>query len=205
MHGGESTSKQLTGFILWRLHDAVTCRSCFIPQYCSSLIPDIMSTDKLDKERLSYRAQLDQALQEDEDPLAAYDTFIKWTLSSYSGDLISRSGLVELLEEVTRTFKDDATYKRDLRYLKMWCMYASAVEHPALVLEFVLRQGIGTGYAQVYEDYALALEQIGRYVHVCYIFSHPYSGYSNTPRIVDPMQTNHTNWASNVALVLQNV
>ena len=154
-----------------------------------------MSVEKLDKERQSYRTKLDQAIQEEEDPLASYDTFIKWTLSNYSGDLISRSGIVELLEEVTRTFKDDSTYKRDLRFLKIWCMYASAVEHPALVLEYALRQGIGLGYAQVYEDYALALEQIGRYVF--YMYNMLMLIYEVT---VDPMQTNHTNWVSNDAL-----
>ena len=124
-----------------------------------------MSVEKLDKERQSYRAELEQALQDDEDPIAVYDTFIKWTLSSYSGSLIARSGLVELLEEATRTFKDDKRYKTDIRFLKMWCLYATVVEHPAIVLEYVLKRGIGTGYAQVYEDYALALEQIERYVY----------------------------------------
>ncbi|CAL1716355.1 unnamed protein product [Somion occarium] len=121
-----------------------------------------MSSRDLESERKSYRAQLDQALQEDEDPLAAYDTFIKWTLSNYSGDLIAHSGLVELLEEVTRTFRDDSAYKGDLRYLKTWSMFANCVEYPALVFEYLLKQGIGTVYAQVYEDFALALEQIGR-------------------------------------------
>ncbi|THH33189.1 hypothetical protein EUX98_g969 [Antrodiella citrinella] len=121
-----------------------------------------MATTQLDKTRDKYRSQVAISLQEDEDPLAAYVNFIQWTLDNYPGQLISRSGLLELLEETTRQFKDDDAYRGDLRYLKLWSSYASLVEDPAEVYAFLLRNGIGTVYAHVYEEYALALIAGGR-------------------------------------------
>ncbi|TCD69352.1 hypothetical protein EIP91_007908 [Steccherinum ochraceum] len=120
------------------------------------------ATAQLDKTREKYRAQVATALQEDEDPLAAYDNFVKWTVDNYPEKLIARSGLLELLEETTRQFKEDKTYRADLRYLRMWILYANYVEDPPAVFAFVLRNGIGAVYAQIYEEYAVALAACGR-------------------------------------------
>lgn len=122
-----------------------------------------MATAQLDKTRDKYRAQVAIAMQEDEDPLAAYENFVKWTIDNYPEKLIARSGLLELLEETTRQFKDDDAYKGDLRYLKLWSLYANHVEDPAVVFAFLLKNNIGTVYAQVYEEYAIALVGSGRY------------------------------------------
>lgn len=122
---------------------------------------------QLDQIRQTYRAQLTTALEEDEDPLAAYERFIKWTIESYPTNLIPKSGLLELLEEATRQFKDDAAYKADLRYTKLWMLYAAYVDdertHISIhVHKFVIQNEIGKVYAQVYEEYASALERAGR-------------------------------------------
>lgn len=121
-----------------------------------------MATAQLDKTRDKYRAQVAIAMQEDEDPLAAYENFVKWTIDNYPEKLIARSGLLELLEETTRQFKDDEAYKGDLRYLKLWSLYANHVEDPAVVFAFLLKNNIGAVYAQVYEEYAIALVGSGR-------------------------------------------
>ena len=130
-------------------------------------------TDKtqLDRKREKYKAQIAVALQEEEDPLALYEQFVKWTIDSYPADLLSRSGLIELLEEATRQFKDDPAYKGDLRYLKLWILYANHVEDPTVVYHYLVSNEIGIVYAQVYEEYAAALERIGR----CAINAHPAS------------------------------
>lgn len=122
-----------------------------------------MATAELDQIRDKYRAKIATALQEDEDPLATYETFVKWTVENYPDKLIARSGLLELLEETTRQFKDDEAYKGDLRYLKLWMLYANNVEHPPTVFSFLLKNNIGSVYAQLYEEYAMALLAIGRY------------------------------------------
>lgn len=125
---------------------------------------DAASSSRLEKQREKYRARLDAALEEEEDPLAAYHEFVKWTIDNYQQRLIARSGLLELLEEATRRFKDDSAYKSDLRYLKLWSLFASHVEDPTSIYDFLLTNDIGKIYAQVYEDYAAALEANGRCV-----------------------------------------
>ena len=110
---------------------------------------------------------LAQAAQAKEDPLAAYEEFVKWTIDNYPSNLIPKSGLLELLEEATRQFKDDAAYKADLRYTKLWMLYAAYVDdertHVAIqVYKFLVQNEIGKMYAQVYEEYAAALERAGR-------------------------------------------
>ncbi len=113
---------------------------------------------KLAHARAKYRAHLTTALAEDPDPLAAYDSFVKWTLDCYGPRHLAQSGLLELLEEATRYFLDDDAYKSDLRYTKLWLLYAKYVEDPTVIYEFMLSKKIGQIYAQVYEEYAYALE-----------------------------------------------
>lgn len=131
-----------------------------------------MATSTLSQKRELYRTQIATALQEDPDPLTAYDGFVKWTLDHYQQAQLAYSGLLELLEEATRQFKDDAAYKGDLRYLKLWSLYASHVEDPTIIYAYLLANGIGTVYAQTYWEYAAALERSGRYaVALCTDFA----------------------------------
>lgn len=113
---------------------------------------------KLAQKRDKYKAELATALTEDADPLAAYDSFIKWTVDAY-GNHLAQSGLLELLEEATRYFVDDDAYKADLRYLKLWLLYASHVEDPTVIYGFLIEKSIGKIYAQTYQEFADALER----------------------------------------------
>lgn len=117
---------------------------------------------QLSEESTRLRTQIRADIDEADDPLALYDQFVKWTFDKYPPEYIGSSGLLELLEEATRRFKDDASYKGDLRYFKMWSMYASLVDKPGVVFKFLLSRGIGTVYAQLYEEYALVLERDNR-------------------------------------------
>lgn len=120
-----------------------------------------LRNSQLEQERTEYRASIKEALEEDEDPLAAYDDFIKWTSRTFP-EKDPGSGLIQLLEETTRKFKDDARYSGDLRYLKLWCSYAKMVEKPALVYAHLVKREIGCVYGMLWEEYALALEKEGR-------------------------------------------
>ena len=122
---------------------------------------DATLASKLARTRDQYKAQLSTALTEDADPLAAYDAFVKWTVDNY-GRQLAQSGLIELLEEATRHFVDDDAYKSDLRYLKLWLLYASHVEDPTVIYDFILYKNIGKIYAQTYWEDAGALERSGR-------------------------------------------
>lgn len=122
-----------------------------------------LHSPQLAQEQAEYRASIVEALKEDDDPLAAYDDFIKWTNRTFS-PADPNSGLIQLLEEATRKFKDDARYSGDRRYLKLWCSYAKAVETPSTVYAYVVKKGIGCVFAQLWEEYATSLEQEGRCV-----------------------------------------
>jgi len=126
------------------------------------------------KEDGEYEAEDDDEEEDEEDeeeedldsPLQAYQTYIDWTLSTYPQGASSESGLIELLEEATRTLKDlyAGRYRQEKRYLKMWLLYAGYVERPEVVLWFLVRNEIGTDHVLVYEELAACLERDGRCV-----------------------------------------
>ena len=78
--------------------------------------------------------------------------------------------LLTILEETCRKFKDDYGYRGDLRFLKIWLTYAQRVENPDHIYVYLLKHGIGTIYAHLYEDYATSLESKNRYDRLCDIF-----------------------------------
>ncbi|KAI0058178.1 hypothetical protein BV25DRAFT_1811268 [Artomyces pyxidatus] len=119
--------------------------------------------EQLLSESRSRRAQITAEIDEADDPLALYDQFVKWTFDKYPQEYLASSGLLELVEEATRRYKDDSSYRSDLRYLKLWSLYASLVDKPVTVFKFVLAREIGTVYALLYEEYALTLERDGRH------------------------------------------
>jgi len=115
----------------------------------------------LQQQRAQMRAELDAAIVEDEDPLEAYIRFIDWTIEWYPQGHNNDSGLISLYDEATRTLKDDDRYKKDLRFLKLWLLYAAQVEKPVDMFSFLFANEIGTAYGLFYEEYALALERDG--------------------------------------------
>ncbi|KAI0719260.1 Mad3/BUB1 homology region 1-domain-containing protein [Cerioporus squamosus] len=147
---------------------------------------------KLSQKRDKYRAELATALTEDADPLAAYDSFIKWTVDAY-GSHLAQSGLLELLEEATRHFVDDDAYKSDLRYLKLWLLYATHVEDPTVIYQFLVENNIGKIYAQTYQEYADALERGGRRQEADTVYR---MGIQRRARPVDPLKRRYEEFKS---------
>ncbi|KDQ58570.1 hypothetical protein JAAARDRAFT_128265 [Jaapia argillacea MUCL 33604] len=120
---------------------------------------------RLASTRNRLRINVEVALEdEDDDPLDAYCQLVYWTVENYPQGHSAESGLLELLEEATRVLKDDrdGKWRNDLRYLKLWTLYASYVERPAIIYKFLMANEIGTDFALMYEEYALALERSGR-------------------------------------------
>jgi len=127
---------------------------------------DVPNTER-ERERQKHRARLATALSEEDDPLAAYHQFVQWTIKNY-GENDPRSGLLDLLKEATTQFKDDSLYKTDLRYLKLWALYARQMDKQGAIAIYssLVSSEIGTSYSALYEDYANLLEEEGRYVIV---------------------------------------
>jgi len=124
---------------------------------------DVIPNDAREEQRQRYRSQVSSALNEEDDPLAVYHQFVQWTVKTY-GEKDPSSGLLELLEEATGQFKEDPIYKTDLRYLKLWALYARQMDRSGAIsiFSFLVANEIGTSYSALYEDYATLLEQDGR-------------------------------------------
>jgi hypothetical protein len=147
--------------------------------------PHALRDAKLGQDRARWRARVRGALErcnsdsgregeekgeagkeedEEESPLDAYQGFVTWTLEQYPQGHSAESGLLELLEEATRLLKDfgGGKYKDDLKYLKLWILYATFVEKPIIIYRFLLANDIGTGWAAFYEEFAITLERESR-------------------------------------------
>jgi checkpoint serine/threonine-protein kinase len=74
----------------------------------------------------------------------------------------SNQYLLPLLESTTRRFLSDARYAQDARYLKLWVMYARHVERREEVWAFLESREVGTRHAVFYEEWAGAVEALGR-------------------------------------------
>ncbi|CAE6354199.1 unnamed protein product [Rhizoctonia solani] len=99
------------------------------------------------------------ALDEDEDPMAAYVGYVDWVVECYPAGSNSESGLVPLLERATREFREDPRYINDLRYLKLWICYAGIVEKPETIYAYLLANDIGSVWELFYIEYANTLER----------------------------------------------
>jgi checkpoint serine/threonine-protein kinase len=106
----------------------------------------------LDQERQRFQQQIaDLDITQDDDPLDIYYQYVQWLDHNYSPEHAVDSGLVDLLEEATKAFLKDNHYKSDLRYLKLWVLYAKHIEDPGSVYSHLLSKSIGTSYALLYE------------------------------------------------------
>lgn len=120
---------------------------------------------KLSASRNRLRINIELTMDdEDGDLLDAYYQLVHWTIESYPQGPSAESGLIELLEEATRVLKDHrgGLWRGDLRYLKLWLLYASFVEKPTIIHKFLIANEIGTDFALLYEEYAAVLERDGR-------------------------------------------
>jgi hypothetical protein len=127
--------------------------------------PHAQREAKLSATRNRLRINVELALDdEDGDPLDAYCRLVYWTIENYPQGPCAESGLIELLEEATRVLKDDRSglWRGDLKYLKLWLLYASFVEKPTIIYKFLIVNEIGANFALLYEEYAAVLERDGR-------------------------------------------
>ena len=136
--------------------------------------PHAQREAKLAASRHRLRLNVEIALQDDnDDPLEAYSRLVYWTVDNYPQGPCAKSGLLELLEEATRVLKDhrDGMWRDEVKYLKLWVLYSTFVENPAVIFKFLIVNEIGTSLALLYEEYAAALERNNRYgkflLHVC--------------------------------------
>ncbi|KAF8348601.1 other/BUB protein kinase [Amanita rubescens] len=127
--------------------------------------PHAQREAKLSATRNRLRINVELAFEdEDGDPLEAYSRLVNWTLENYPQGHTAESGLLELLEEATRVLKDDrgGKWRQEMKYLKLWLLYASYVEKPTVIYRFLIANEIGTNFALLYGELAAVLERDGR-------------------------------------------
>ncbi|KAI5789116.1 Mad3/BUB1 homology region 1-domain-containing protein [Geopyxis carbonaria] len=129
-----------------------------------------------------FEQELNHA-QELDDPLEAWLRYINWTVETFPSGNSSDSGLLSLLERVTKEFLHDSHYKNDLRYLKLWIQYARDFsDAPREIFAYLSRHGIGQKLALFYEDYAALLESMGKRKQAAEVYQ---SGIENSARPVE--------------------
>jgi len=146
--------------------------------------PHAQRESKLAAARNRLRINVEIALEdEDDNPLEAYCRLVYWTLENYPQGHSAESGLLELLEEATRVLKDHrgGVWRDDLRYLKLWVLYANYVEKPTVIYRFLLANEIGTSFALLYEEFATVLERNGRCAAIPLVFPFYHFRYGYRP------------------------
>ncbi|KAF8985193.1 hypothetical protein BGZ46_005556 [Entomortierella lignicola] len=106
-----------------------------------------------------FQEELEHA-DELKDPLDVYMRYVTWTIENYpqGGAQCSDSGLVLLLEQAIRRFKDDERYINDPRFVKLFIIYSEKVQFAIEVFSFMESNRIGSEISMYYEEYADYLE-----------------------------------------------
>lgn len=78
-----------------------------------------------------------------------------------------------LLEKCTRTFLGKEGYQENIRYLKVWLMYADMCSDPEEVYRFIRANRIGQTHAVFFEAWGRYLELVrGKYAEAEHVLNH---------------------------------
>ncbi|KAK9131833.1 hypothetical protein Scep_011361 [Stephania cephalantha] len=93
------------------------------------------------------------------------DFIYSWNISIRDAlDDSDSDHLDRLLEDCVMKFKDYARYRDDLRFLKIWLLYADAIQDFRTVFAIMQEERICVSFALLYISYALFLEAKGKFV-----------------------------------------
>lgn len=84
--------------------------------------------------------------------------YIEWVQKEWPSDT-QRS--FELCERCTRALKDDARYRDDPRYLKVWIAYADRVGNPGDIFRHLHKARVGRSLALFWVAWAWVAEKSG--------------------------------------------
>ncbi|WVN86382.1 uncharacterized protein L203_101546 [Cryptococcus depauperatus CBS 7841] len=133
----------------------------------SSVLKEPSAADKLLQEgHEKHRKAIEEADKRDnsgEDMIDGLqdvlDVYILFTVQHHPS---SDNHLLPLLETTTRRFINDARYAQDVRYLKLWIMYARQIDRREEIWAFLESRDIGTRHSSFYEEWSTTLEGLGR-------------------------------------------
>ncbi|WVF67371.1 hypothetical protein IAT40_002126 [Kwoniella sp. CBS 6097] len=136
----------------------------------SSVFKESAATDMVVQEgHERHRKSIEEAERRDkegedmldgiQDVLDVYNQYIAFVVQHHPS---SDTHLLPLLETTTRRFVNDARYTQDVRYLKLWSTYARYIERREEIWSFLESRDVGTRHSVFYEEWASALEGLGR-------------------------------------------
>ncbi|EFP86922.1 BUB protein kinase [Puccinia graminis f. sp. tritici CRL 75-36-700-3] len=97
-----------------------------------------------------------------EDPLDAHLLYVRWTLDTYGPQEENlKKNLIIILEQSTRRFVNEKQYRSDLRYLKLWVLYARHCSKlgATKIYEYLNSKEIGIDFSMFYEEWASSVDQ----------------------------------------------
>ncbi|WVQ94967.1 hypothetical protein IAU59_002058 [Kwoniella sp. CBS 9459] len=162
----------------------------------SSVFKEPSLTDKVVQEGDErHRQNIEEAERRDkegedmvdnfQDVLDVYHQYIAFVVQHYPS---SDTRLLPLLETTTRRFVNDPRYTQDVRYLKLWSQYARYIERREEIWSFLESRDIGTRHSIFYEEWASALEGLGRKKKADEIYR---LGIARKASPVDRLKTRH--------------
>ncbi|CAG2054606.1 unnamed protein product [Timema podura] len=99
------------------------------------------------------------------DPLQLWGEYVSWVEQSFPQGNGRDSKYPQILEKCLTLFKDDANYKQDLRYVKLWLKYIELQANPQEVFQLVHSHGIGTQTSLFYRCWAYHFELAKDFKH----------------------------------------
>eukprot|EP00899_Mesostigma_viride_P020539 jgi/Mesvir1/28487/Mv15902-RA.5 len=111
--------------------------------------------EALDEKRRAFAKAIEE--YQGSDPLDLWLKLVKWIQNEFP-TAGSKAELVPVLEKCTRLFLRDVRYKEDVRYLRVWILYADNCPDPKDIFSFLQANDIGQGHSLYYEAYATFLE-----------------------------------------------
>ncbi|KAE9110195.1 hypothetical protein PF005_g11666 [Phytophthora fragariae] len=100
------------------------------------------------------------AAYDGDDPLAGWLDYVRWLEVEMPEDTRKK---FKVLEKCTRELKDNAKYRNDMRYIRLWIQYADLVSNPKDIFKYLYQNKIGERVSLFYIGWAYVLETMANY------------------------------------------
>jgi hypothetical protein len=119
------------------------------------------SKDEQDEaDRMKQRFERVIALDDTDDPLVHWLSYIKFHQDNYPSDTHSQ---FLLMERCSRTLMSNDKYRSDVRFIRVCVLYADKTDHPADVFKFLHQHKVGANVALFWTAWAWVAEQKNDY------------------------------------------
>ncbi|CAI5747429.1 unnamed protein product [Peronospora destructor] len=100
------------------------------------------------------------AASDGDDPLTDWLEYVRWLEVKMPEDTRKK---FTVLEKCTRELKENARYRNDSRYIRLWIQYADLVSNPKDIFKYLYQNKIGERVSLFYIGWAYVLETMANY------------------------------------------